>query len=260
MLFTALPQLQGISAAWEPLSPHRATPPADTRVIGCWRWVMCWNSPERNLLVITKHQMTSSQIFADVHFFDCQARGINSHSGLILQSIIEAADVRIQNSAPQWWPCSRVCCCCCCCSRALLHPVVSRKNTFCFTGTFSSCLNALKLTLSCIWDLAGMLKTSVQTNQYDVEGGHWPAHSLVSFTHKHLQKKAVKGWRVGGYCAYRRQQLRSIGLFLFSLHFSLSEGGVIIMGCLRIWDDTKERAIPYLVALTHISGELSGTI
>lgn len=48
-------------------------------------------SPHRNLLV-----EASNPVFEDVYsclLVKCQARGINSHSRLVLQSIIQAADV-----------------------------------------------------------------------------------------------------------------------------------------------------------------------
>lgn len=89
----------------------RTIKPSQTNIAcrykGWWRsWV--GKSSEGNLLPIVKNQMTSSEIFTGV---DCQAWEINSHSRFILQSIMQAADVRFQNSPPQWWPYSHICCC-----------------------------------------------------------------------------------------------------------------------------------------------------
>lgn len=250
MLFTAISQLQRVCAAWEPLSPHRPTSPAETRVIRGWRL--------GHLLKIFREKFAgeckaSNHIFQDIcgcSLVDCQAGGINSHSRLILQSIIQAADVRIQNYALQWWPYCHICCS----SLALLPPHCEQeKKRFSFTGTVSSCMNRLKLRLFCQWHQMWMLKTSIEINQCNVEGA---TDSPALLLNTHTQRQALKGWWVRGLLCLRQttaEEHQSIFVLpsLKSLRRRCDPYGV--PENLR----SHVRTIPYLVVLTHISGELS---
>lgn len=194
MLFTAISQLQGPSSAREPFNPHRPTSPEETR----GHWVMF-----RKIIRATFSGdcEASKDIFKDIYrcsLVSCQAAGINSHSRLILRSIIQGADVRNWSGGDPVLTSAVL--------EHLLPPAARRKTHFVLHWDNQLALSRLK---------------------------RGPYGNVKDFN-ANTQRQALQGWCVGGYCAYRRQQLRSICLFMFSFHFSLSEGGAITAGCLRV--------------------------
>ena len=147
MLFTAISQLQGPSSAREPFNPHRLTSPEETR----GHWVMF-----RKIIreTFSGDCEASKDIFKDIYrcsLVSCQAAGINSHSRLILRSIIQGADVRNWSGGDPVLT-----------SAVLEHCCLLRreeKHTLYFTGTISSRWADLN------GDLMGMLKASMQTHR-----------------------------------------------------------------------------------------------
>lgn len=126
MLFTAVSQLQGPSSAREPFNPHRPTWPKETK----GHWVMFRKIIRETL---SGDCEASKDIFKDIYrcsLVSCQAAGINSHSRLILRSIIEGADVRNWSGGDPVLT-----------SAVLEHCCLLRreeKHTLYFTGTISS--------------------------------------------------------------------------------------------------------------------------